>query len=117
MGGLCEVALHYGVPVYGLAGTCQESAAVRHGVPFVSELYVDLDYRADGTVVVKRTGPKLDLDRAASRTRQILDNGIINAVTGEQIPVRPDTICIHSDLPNAVGLANVVRRELLAERS
>jgi UPF0271 protein len=112
MGGLCEVALQYGVPVYGLAGTCHESAAVIRGVPFVAELYVDLDYRADGTVVVNRAGHQLDLERAASRTRQVVEQGTITAVTGEEIQVRPDTICIHSDLPNSVDLATTVRRAL-----
>jgi len=112
MGGLCEVALQYGVPVYGLAGTCHETTALSLGVPFVSELYVDLDYRADGTVVVNRSGHLVDLELAANRTRQVLEHGTLTAVTGEQIPSRPDTICIHSDLPNAVELATAVRQSL-----
>jgi UPF0271 protein len=116
MSALCDVALQYGVQVYGLAGTCHESAALTLGVPFVSELYVDLDYRADGTVIVNRSGHVLDLDRAASRTRQVLEHGTLTAVTGEQIPARPDTICIHSDLPNAVELATTVRQAIRDQR-
>ena len=112
MGGLCDVALQYGVPVYGLAGTAHESVANDRGVPFVAELYVDLDYRADGTVIVNRGGHQLDMDRAARRTRQVLEHGTLTAVTGEEISVRPDTICIHSDLPGAVELAATVRRSL-----
>lgn len=78
----------------------------------MSELYVDLNYRADRTVIVNRNGHVLDLERAARRTRHVMEPGILTAVTGEQVPVRPDIVCIHSNLPNAVELATTVRQAL-----
>ncbi|MEN8584685.1 LamB/YcsF family protein [Burkholderia sp. RS01] len=94
--------------------TCHESAAARLGVRFVAELYVHLDHRADGTAVANRAGHQLDLERAASRTRQVVEHRTITA-EGAVIQVRPDTICIHSDLPNSVELAISVRRALLEQ--
>ena len=39
-----KVAALYEVPMFGLAGTAHESVCAEMGVPFVGELYVDLNY-------------------------------------------------------------------------
>jgi len=43
-----------GVPVFGLAGTLHEEVAKELGLPFVAELYGDVKYNADGTLVIDR---------------------------------------------------------------
>lgn len=51
-------AVYAGVPagttVFGLAGTLHESVAREMGLPFVAELYGDVKYAADGTLVIDR---------------------------------------------------------------
>ena len=43
-----------GVPVFGLAGTNMEKAAMDVGVPFWAEMYGDVKYRNDGSLVIDR---------------------------------------------------------------
>jgi UPF0271 protein len=115
MGALCDVALQYGVPVFGLGGTPHEEVARARGVEFVSEYYVDLDYNDDHTIRVQRTGASRPLDSVAERARSALHEGVTRTVSGGTIDVRAESFCIHSDLPNAVEVARVVR-ELVGER-
>lgn len=110
MNALCDVALDFGVPVYGLAGTGHERVANERGVGFVSEFYVDLDYSADGMVSVNRFGTSRDLAEVETRARRALREGLTTAVDGTEISVRVESFCVHSDLPNAPEVARVVRR-------
>ena len=43
-----------GVPVFGLPGSCMEKAATDLGIPFVAELYGDVKYNSDGSLVIER---------------------------------------------------------------
>lgn len=48
-------AVPKGVKVFGLAGTIHEEVAREMGLDFVAELYGDVKYNADGTLVIDRT--------------------------------------------------------------
>ncbi|QWT25327.1 5-oxoprolinase subunit PxpA [Subtercola sp. PAMC28395] len=109
MDAVCDVAVQYEVPVFGLAGTFHESVAHRRGVPFVSEFYVDLDYTDDGNIVVNRQGAASDLERVARRADLALQSGAATSIGGGTFPVRVESFCIHSDLPNATAVAQTVR--------
>ena len=109
MDGVCDVAVQYGVPVFGMAGTAHERVAERRGVGFVAEFYVDLDYRADGTLVIARRPKPTPPDLAAERARVALADGVTHADTGERLLMRFDSICVHSDTPNAPEVAAAVR--------
>lgn len=54
---VCE-AVYAGVPkgiaVFGLAGTYHEEVAKELGLPFVAELYGDVKYNKDKTLVIDR---------------------------------------------------------------
>jgi UPF0271 protein len=115
MNALCDVAVQYGVPVYGLAGTEHERVALERDVPFVSEYYVDLDYTEAGLVVVNKSGSLRDLAEVEARARRALIEGRTETMTGVDIPVRVESFCIHSDLPNAPAVAARVRAVLEAQ--
>ncbi|MEU4837491.1 5-oxoprolinase subunit PxpA [Nocardia testacea] len=106
------VAADYEVPIFGIAGTEHEAAADKIGVPFVAEFYVDLGYRADGTLIVARRPHATPVGEATERARRALGDGIATAVTGEEFPIRVDSICVHSDTPNAIEIAQAVRNVL-----
>jgi UPF0271 protein len=109
MEAVCDVAEIYQVPVFGMAGTTHEVVANRRGVPFVGELYVDLAYRADGSLIIVRRPHATPPEVAAERALRGLAEGCVIADTGEAVPVRFDSICVHSDTPGAVGAAQAVR--------
>jgi UPF0271 protein len=109
MDAVCDVAVQYAVPVLGMAGTAHERVAARRGVQFVSEFYVDLGYRSDGSLIITRRPQATPPDLAAQRARVALTQGITHADSGERLDVRVDSICVHSDTPNAPDVAAAVR--------
>ena len=109
MEAVCDVAEVYGVPVFGMAGTAHELVTSRRGVPFVSEVYVDLDYRSDGTLIIARRPQRTPLDKVEATTRRALESSTVLTESGELLPVIFASICVHSDTPNAIDVARVVR--------
>lgn len=112
MDAAANVALLYGVPFYGLAGTQHEIVCRERGVPFVSELYVDLNYGPAGELLIQRRPERTDPAAAAARVRLVLADGVLAAVDGTLLNVQCDSICVHSDAPNSVDVAAAVRGAL-----
>ncbi len=112
MEAICDVAQLYGVALYGLAGTTHEDVALRRGVAFVPELYVDVDYRDDGGLIVRRRPHRTPVERARRAAREALEQGLVTTVGGNRLPVRFTSICVHSDTPNAVDVARALRTVL-----
>ncbi|SUA42772.1 5-oxoprolinase subunit PxpA [Nocardia africana] len=109
---IASVAAEYEVPIFGIPNSQHEKAAEKLGVPFFAEFYVDLGYRADGSLIVARRPHATPVEEATERARRALTDGIATAVTGEEFPVRVDTVCVHSDTPNACEIARAVRNVL-----
>ena len=86
-----------------------EAVANKRNVPFVAEFYVDLGYRADGSLIIARRPRATPVEDAQQRARKALTEGLATADTGEDFPMRVDSICVHSDTPNAVEVARAVR--------
>ena len=42
----------------------------------------------------------------------MINSGTVTALTGETVPIRADTICIHGDGPHAVEFAVALRQKL-----
>jgi UPF0271 protein len=107
--GAVKVAKTYGVPIFGIAGTAHQRVAEREGVPFVGELYVDLDYNNQGGLIILRRPGHTNIERAAERVTRVLKDGIVLADDGTELTIDFDSICVHSDTPNATEIAGVVR--------
>lgn len=106
---MCEAAAVFGVPIYGIAGTCHETAARSIGVPFVAEFFGDLEYDDTGRLIITREHPPVDIDWALKRIQRAVSSGRVETTGGSDLPVVFQTICIHSDTPNAAELAAALR--------
>lgn len=109
---IAAVAAEYEVPIFGIPNSEHEKAAAQVGVPFVAEFYVDLKYRADGSLIVARRPHATPVEEAKQRAVRALTEGVATAASGEDFPIRVDSICVHSDTPNAVEIATTVREVL-----
>ncbi|MFC0446968.1 5-oxoprolinase subunit PxpA [Rhodococcus jostii] len=112
----CDVADQYGVPIFGLPNTAHQRVAARRGVGFVSEFYVDLDYDDDGTVIVTRAAAHRDLDEIEAKTRRAITEGTTTTIHGTDIDVTVESVCVHSDLPNAPRVAERVRETIRGQQ-
>ena len=99
-----------------LSGTAMETVVQDLGCAWAGEIFADRAYNADATLVERGTlgamisDPKI----AADRILDMLDKGGIVAHTGEVIPCRIDTICLHGDGDTAVPMAQNLRAHLEA---
>jgi 5-oxoprolinase (ATP-hydrolysing) subunit A len=108
-GAIAAAVAPLGVPLMGMAGTEHERVYAEHGIAFLAEYYADLDYDDDGGLLITARHAPPDHDEVARRVTRVLEEGIAETVNGQDIPMRADCICIHSDTPDAAGLARTVR--------
>ena len=86
------------------------------GGTWAGEIFADRAYNDDATLVDRSLpGAVLhDAATAAPRILNMLREDAIIAESGKRIPARINTICLHSDTPEAVEMARELRR-LLAD--
>jgi UPF0271 protein len=109
---ICDAADVFKVALLGMIGTLHERIYPERGHEFVSEFYADLDYSDDGTLIVTRKHDEKDPSEAAARCLRAIREGKVRSIGGKEIAVRADSICVHSDTPNAVAIATAVREAL-----
>ena len=106
---ICDVADVFKVPLFGMVGTLHETLYPARGHRFVAEYYADLDYGEDGRVIITREHLPVDAARAAARCVRAIREGLTETVNGRDVRVGSDSICVHSDTPNALEVAKTVR--------
>jgi UPF0271 protein len=87
-------------------------AAARAGIPFVPEGYVDLDYDAEGKLVLERVKQLRDPQETATRAVRLARDGTAPTLGGGELALRVESICVHGDAPNAPEIARAVRSAL-----
>jgi UPF0271 protein len=100
--------------VVGLAGSVMIEAALEAGLRVAREGFADRAYEADGSLRSRKLDGALihDPETAAERAVRIARDGVVVAYTGEGIPLRVDTLCVHGDTPGAVEIVKAIRRRL-----
>ena len=101
----------------GLSGSEHIRAAKDVGLRTVSEVFADRAYEEDGSLVNrKKPGAMItDEDEAIRRVVRMVKEGTVTAVTGRDIPIRAESICVHGDGEKAVLFARRIRAALEKE--
>lgn len=87
------------------------------GLRTVSEVFADRAYQDDG-YLLSRSCPEAvltDEDEAIKRVIRMIKNKTVISVTGKEIPIQANSVCIHSDSAIALNYAKKVRKALEAE--
>lgn len=101
--------------LYCMASSVTYRVAKAAGQPVVRELYADRDYDDSGAIVfTRRTGP-LDAATVAAKIVRACVEGRVRTVTGNDIEIEFDSVCIHSDTPGALALVQATRAALDAQ--
>ncbi|WP_242363695.1 LamB/YcsF family protein [Limosilactobacillus antri] len=102
------------LPIYGLSGSQLIVAAKQVGLPYCSEAFADRAYQADGTLVPRsRDGAVLtDPAQVAQRAVKMIQDQAVTAITGERVPLRVDSLCVHGDNAAALKIVNALRTAL-----
>jgi UPF0271 protein len=114
---ICDAADIFKAPIMGMIGTCHEVVYGARGHALIAEFHADLDYEDDGRLIISREHDAVDPARAASRCLRAIAEGRAESINGKDVAVRTDSICVHSDTPNAVDVAQAVRDALMSRRA
>ena len=109
---IAESASVFDLPLFGMAGTEHELAASKVGIPFIGEFFADLQYAPDGSLIIPRTQTAVDVLAVEKRMQTAISTGKVTAVDGTALDVSFQTVCIHSDPPNARNVAERLREIL-----
>lgn len=103
--------------LYGLSGSTSVAAAQAAGLRGVHEVFAERRYEADGRLTPRsEPGAVIDgIDGALAQVRSMLHEGIVVARTGERVPIRADSLCLHGDRPDAADFASALRAALEAD--
>ena len=83
------------------------------GQPVAREFFADREYNDEGQIVfTRRVAEELDPEEMAERTLRGVTEGRVETVDGNDIEVAADSICVHSDTPGVVRVAEAIVRKL-----
>jgi UPF0271 protein len=97
-------------------GSSLLAAGITAGLHVALEGFADRAYEPDGQLAPRRTPHAVihDIGAVVSQAIRMVKEGSVRAVDGSVVPMRVETICIHSDTPGADALAAAVRAGLEA---
>jgi UPF0271 protein len=100
--------------IYARAGGAVAKRARQGGLRIWEEAFADRAYRADGSLVPRgEPGAILnDAEEVLRRVRLLRSRGEIISDSITLLHLRPQTLCLHSDTPEAVKLARAISRDL-----
>lgn len=100
--------------VYGLSNSYLVSEAVRFGLPALHEVFADRTYRDDGSLTPRSQPDALieDEEAAVKQVLQMVVKKTVTTVSGNEIAMQADTVCLHGDGRNAVRFANAIFKAL-----
>lgn len=111
---VCDAADVFQVPLYGMINCLHDQIYPQRGHRLVAEYYADLEYRDDGSLIVTREHDPVDPERASARCIRAVKEGKTASVNDVDVAVQADSICVHSDTPNAVAVTSAVRQAVAA---
>ncbi|MDD2972168.1 MAG: LamB/YcsF family protein [Lachnospiraceae bacterium] len=116
---ICEgiKAIDSKVALMGLAGSEMIRAAKAVGIPVIQEVFADRAYEEDGTLVARsKPGAMIeDENEAIQRVIRMVKDRKVNAITGKDVDIQPDSVCVHGDGKAALLFVKKIREALERE--
>ena len=94
-----------------LSGSLMVKILEDMGLKVVQEAFADRTYERDGGLRDRGSDRALitDPQKAADQARSIIEDKKIITFDGSEISLEAQTLCVHSDTPNAIAIAQEVR--------
>jgi UPF0271 protein len=107
-----EVDAH--LVLFALAGSQLAKAGRARGLRVASEVFADRTYQPDGSLTARSRADALITDEnvAVAQVLRMVREGRVRATDGTDVPVDPDSVCLHGDATNAVPFALRLAQEL-----
>lgn len=116
---ICEAIYEFdkNLIVLALSGGELARAAKDMGMRTAQEVFADRAYEEDGTLVDRRKEGAMITDEktAILRVVRMVKEKKVMAITGKDIPIEADSICVHGDGAKALAFVEQIRRTLSEE--
>ncbi len=111
--GICQAVADFDreLIVLALSGGQLARAAADMGLRTALEVFADRAYEEDGTLVARgKPGAMItDEDEAIGRVVRMVKEQTVTAITGKEIPIRADSVCVHGDGEKALAFVEKIR--------
>lgn len=99
---------------YGLSGSDMIIRAKAAGLQTANEVFADRSYQPDGSLTSRSLSYALltNVDDVVKQVSTFVKESKVITVTGEEIFVKADTICIHGDGKHAIDFAEAIYKKL-----
>ena len=103
--------------VLALSGGELARAAKDMGLRTALEVFADRAYEEDGSLVNRRKEGAMVTDEniAIARVVRMIKEKKVTAITGKDIPIQADSVCVHGDGAKALAFVEKIRRALTEE--
>jgi UPF0271 protein len=100
--------------LFGLSGSTSISEANAIGLKTGSEVFADRTYQDDGSLTPRSQNNALieEEAKAIQQVLQIAQKKTVTTLSGKDIPIIAETICLHGDGKHAVQFANNIHHTL-----
>lgn len=116
---ICEAIYEFdpNLIVMGLSGGELVRAAKDMGLRTALEVFADRAYEEDGSLVNRRKEGAMITDEevAIQRVVRMIKEGKVTAITGKDIDIKADSICVHGDGEKALAFVERIRATLESE--
>ncbi len=94
--------------LFALSGSVSVAEAKVLGVKTQSEVFADRTYQDNGSLTPRSQANALieDEEKALAQVVQMVQKGTVTTISGKEVPLVAETVCIHGDSKHAVELAN-----------
>lgn len=117
--GICEAIREFddSLIVLALSGGELARAAQDMGLRTALEVFADRGYEEDGSLVDRRKEGAVitDEDEAIARVIRMVKEQKVTAVTGRDIDIKADSVCVHGDGVKALAFVEKIRKALEEE--
>ena len=116
---ICEAIYEFDpeIILLGLTGSEMINAANDIGLACANEFFADRAYEEDGSLVNRRKEGAMITDEqlAIERVVRVIKEQKVTAITGKDISLKIDSICVHGDGAKALEFVKMIRDRLKEE--
>lgn len=100
--------------LFGLAGSELIKAGEKLGLKTANEVFSDRTYQDNGTLTSRRDPRALieDQEAAVAQVIRMVKDGKVTSLSGKNLSIKADTICIHGDGVHALQFAKYISEAL-----
>lgn len=113
---ICQGIYHFdpSLILLGLSGSEMLRQAEKIGLPCAAEVFADRAYEEDGTLVARsKPGAMItDEEEAVRRVIGMILEHKVTSITGKEIEICPDSVCVHGDSERALLFVKKIRSAL-----